>query len=715
MNSKSSFLFLVLTFISAQVFSQIDHWETAVYAEDDWHYFMGVSEPPQDWTLSSFDDSGWLVGQGGIGYGDQDDYTIISATESLYMRRKFTVLNLSAIESVLFHADFDDGFVAYLNGIEIARTNMEGSPPAYNSWATQLREAQMYSGGIPQEYSLSQSIVNAALVEGENVLTIQTHNFDGLNSSDLTTLYWLSLGINDQSANYGPTPSWFVSPTGAFASNLPIVTINTELPIQDDPKVIGEIGIIWNGPNNSNLSNAEPTEYLGNIAIEYRGQSSSWFPKRGYSFETRDALGNDLDTAFLNFPAEEDWILHGPYSDKSLIRNVLAMEIATRMGQYASRTRQVELVVNGSYEGIYILMEKIKRDKNRVDIANLKPEDIAGDELTGGYVIKIDKGTPDWYSQFDIVNNPGNKLSYQYVSPNRDNIQPAQENYIQGFMNDFENSMFNLSSPYKGKYYYQYMDLKSFADHFIISEITRNVDAYRLSTYMHKDKDSNGGLLKAGPIWDYNLGFGNADYCFGDGVSGWIYEEHCDRGNPFWWEMLFQEERFWNMLERLPDLPKAEHHVAVMHYWPFMESLDEADWNITNGDEYDNWYFSINPPNRQRLWDLLKKANVEILFCGHVHTGRNVQVVDGIRIYRTPAAGNTDQLAERWPDADTRFGFQRCDVTDAGIEVTFIPGNDQCEEFGTFGPLGHPTVDERDYSVSREKPSLTPDGGPGFS
>jgi 3',5'-cyclic AMP phosphodiesterase CpdA len=176
-----------------------------------------------------------------------------------------------------------------------------------------------------------------------------------------------------------------------------------------------------------------------------------------------------------------------------------------------------------------------------------------------------------------------------------------------------------------------------------------------------------------------------------------------------------QEERFWNMLERLPDLPKAEHHVAVMHYWPFMESLDEADWNITNGDEYDNWYFSINPPNRQRLWDLLKKANVEILFCGHVHTGRNVQVVDGIRIYRTPAAGNTDQLADRWPDANTRFGFQRCDVTDSGVEVTFIPGNDQCEEFGTFGPLGHPTVDERDYSVSREKPPLTPDGGPGLS
>ena len=169
------------------------------------------------------------------------------------------------------------------------------------------------------------------------------------------------------------------------------------------------------------------------------------------------------------------------------------------------------------------------------------------------------------------------------------------------------------------------------------------------------------------------------------------------------------EERMWSLLKRIPELPAAKHHVAVMHYWPFMESLDEPDWDLTKGEEYDNWYFSINPPHRQRLWDLLKTAKVDILFCGHVHTGRPVQIVDGIRIYRTQPAGNTGQLAERWPEADTRFGFQRCDVTADGIDVTFVPGDDQCDEFGTFGPLGHPTVDERDYSVARELPPLQPD------
>jgi predicted phosphodiesterase len=172
---------------------------------------------------------------------------------------------------------------------------------------------------------------------------------------------------------------------------------------------------------------------------------------------------------------------------------------------------------------------------------------------------------------------------------------------------------------------------------------------------------------------------------------------------------LPQEERFWRMLERLPDLPAGRHHVAMMHYWPFMEHPDEPAWDLTDADQYDNWYFSIDPPHRQRLWALLQKAGVEILFCGHVHTGRPVQVIDGIRLYRTQPAGNTGQLAERWPDADTRFGFQRCDVTPAGIEVTFVPGDDQCAEFDSYGPWGHPAIDQRDYSAAREKPALRPD------
>ena len=175
-----------------------------------------------------------------------------------------------------------------------------------------------------------------------------------------------------------------------------------------------------------------------------------------------------------------------------------------------------------------------------------------------------------------------------------------------------------------------------------------------------------------------------------------------------------QEDRLWRMLERLPDLPPARHHIAMMHYWPFIESPDEPAWDITDPEQYNNWYFSIDPPHRGRLLNLLQAAGVHILFCGHVHTGRPVQTYEGLKIYRTPAAGNTAQMEDRWPETETRFGFHRCDVSPTGIEVTFVPGVDQCEEFGTWGPWGHPAPHERDYSQATEQPSLSFEspGGP---
>ncbi|MEE2675486.1 MAG: metallophosphoesterase [Planctomycetota bacterium] len=172
---------------------------------------------------------------------------------------------------------------------------------------------------------------------------------------------------------------------------------------------------------------------------------------------------------------------------------------------------------------------------------------------------------------------------------------------------------------------------------------------------------------------------------------------------------LPQEKKFWDFMESLPILKPTKHHVAIMHYWLFMENPDEPDWDLTNEEEYDNWYFSISPPHRQRIWNILKEANVEILFCGHVHTARPVQQLDGIRIYRTQAAGNTAQLTDRWDTIDTRFGYHRCTVTEASIDIKFIPGDDQCEEFGTYGPLGHPKVEDRDYTAAQQHPPIQPD------
>lgn len=173
---------------------------------------------------------------------------------------------------------------------------------------------------------------------------------------------------------------------------------------------------------------------------------------------------------------------------------------------------------------------------------------------------------------------------------------------------------------------------------------------------------------------------------------------------------LREEKSFWRFMERLHELPPARYHVAMMHYWLYMDSLDEPNPDMTrNKDQYLLWYFSIDKPHRTRIFRLLKDAGVNVLFCGHVHTGRPVEILDGIQIYKTPAAGNTAQLTERWDQIESRCGFQLCRVTEEGIRISFVPGDDQCEEFDNYGPGGHPKLSDRDYSIAREAPPLAPD------
>lgn len=334
------------------------------------------------------------------------------------------------------------------------------------------------------------------------------------------------------------------------AHDLPLVVINTNgQVIPDEPGIIAEMGII-NNANGINYKDDPFNDYDGYIHIEIRGQSSQWFPKKNYGFETTDQFGVDSNFSLLGLPEEEDWILHGPYSDKSLIRNVLAMNIATEMGYYASRKRFCEVYVNDEYIGVYILMEKIKRDKNRVAISKLTNLEVSGDDVTGGYIFRIDKGTdPGWNSQYDVATQPGTPIGFKYVYPKATDIVGAQQNYIRSYVDSFEMALASSNFYYGGKRYDEYVDLPSFVDNYIINEVSKNVDAYRISTYFHKDKNNKGGKIVAMPVWDYNLAFDNADYCDGSDYSGWIYDRHCDDGNPFWIAQMRKDTAFQDILK----------------------------------------------------------------------------------------------------------------------------------------------------------------------
>ena len=233
-------------------------------------------------------------------------------------------------------------------------------------------------------------------------------------------------------------------------NNLPTMRISTiGQVIVDEPKINAELIVSEN--------NIESDYKIG---IEIRGSSSQIFPKKSYGFETRSSdWSEDLDVSLGGFPEEEDWILYGPYSDKSLIRNKLTFDLSNSIGYKASRVKFYNLFINNDYKGLYVLMEKIKRDQNRVDITELE-----GDNVNGGYIIKIDKPTSDgggcntcydnsfsFRSSFDKNGNISgdSPIYFIYHYPKPEDIFNNQKNHISSIINDFESvlSSENFDDP----------------------------------------------------------------------------------------------------------------------------------------------------------------------------------------------------------------------------------------------------------------------------
>lgn len=506
------------------VYTQTHHYETIVTESDEWAYFIGDSEPPSNWRAIDFDDSQWERGIGGLGFGDNDDATEVPRTGALYIRRNFTIIDKSVITSMLLDIDYDDGFVAYLNGEEIARSGVEGAFPPFDAGAED-HEALIKQGKDPERYLIPNHLLTTTLQVGDNVLAIQVHNTFPT-SSDLSIRPFLTVGVSMEATIYGGTHPYFIAPVILQASNLPIVLIDTEngAPIVDDPKVTANLSVIHDVNKTANLVTDFPNVYDGNIGIEIRGNTSAAYPQAPFAFELKDELGENINAPLLGMPKENDWIFLSNWNDKVMMRNVLTYHLFREMGHYAPRTRYCEVVLNGNYEGIYVLTEKIKQDDNRVDIANLRPEEIEGDDLTGGYIFKVDNfesdGSDSWLGNFTPERVPQNDVRFVYHDPKASKIVPEQAEYLQAYVNGFETVLFgdNFEDPTTG--YRAFINVESFIDYLIISELSRNVDAYKKSKYYFKDKDSKGGLLNSGPVWDYDWAYKNINGQQQSG-SGW--------------------------------------------------------------------------------------------------------------------------------------------------------------------------------------------------
>jgi hypothetical protein len=338
------------------------------------------------------------------------------------------------------------------------------------------------------------------------------------------------------------------------------------------------MGIIYNGEGIRNHVTDTFNNYNGKINIETRGSSSQWFDKKSYNFETQTATGLNNNVSLIDLPVENDWVLYGPYSDKSLIRNYLSYNLSAKTGTYAPRTKFCELLLNNEYQGVYMLTEKIKRDTNRIDIADLNPQDTSGNELTGGYIMKIDKFTgstgESFSSSYPPYDGAWQDVIIQYHDPGSGELQAIQKFYIKNYILSFERDLYEADPNDLSVIYNKYIHIDSFIDFLIINEVAKNIDGYRLSTFFYKDKFSRDrGRIRMGPVWDFNLSFGNGNYYEGWETSGWQFDfRYVGEGDgyqiPFWWEKLLLNDLFQDKLKtRWINLRQSFLHTdSVLNY-----------------------------------------------------------------------------------------------------------------------------------------------------
>lgn len=331
-------------------------------------------------------------------------------------------------------------------------------------------------------------------------------------------------------------------PLEHFGSVLPIFTIQTKQEIPDEPKIEANLKVYYREGSCYNTISDSSLYLKGLFNIELHGASSRAMPKKPFNIETKPFMGMQPDISLPGLPPEHAWVLVAAYSDKSLIRNPLAYTLYREMGHYAPRTRYVELLVNGEYLGIYILTEKIRRSKSRVNIAKSEIIDKSGNlDRSGGYIIKLDgnsgRASSGWASNY-VRNKAENPVYFQLAYP-----QNGEVDYIKNYIDSFETALVKYNPEDERKGYRQYIEVASFIDKMILNEISNNLDGYRRSEYLVKDK---GGKLAYGPAWDFDVAWGNCKIVGGNAITYWRYlapntlKEH----TPIWWEKMMQDKRY---------------------------------------------------------------------------------------------------------------------------------------------------------------------------
>lgn len=346
-----------------------------------------------------------------------------------------------------------------------------------------------------------------------------------------------------------------VLPAQVFAK----INIVTDGGVPVDSKDVYVNGTVMVEPNG-----VDPTwAYTGAMKIKGRGNSTWSMPKKPFKIKLNAA------NPMLGMPSDKEWVLLANYSDKTLMRNEIAFETGRRIGMaYVPRSRTVEVTLNGTELGTYLLTEQVKVAPNRVDAV--------ATDVTGGYLLELDRRLDGTY--FTTTR------SVPYVIKEPSTLTADQTTYISTYVQQAEDALnsADFADPLTG--YANYIDVDSFVDWFIVSEISKNVDAANFSSiYFYK---SSGGKLVMGPLWDFDLGFGNCDYADAEFPTGWYIRT----GSP-WFSRLFQDPAFsqkvkqrWNQLKsKSADLNGIMRMVDRNAYaFDLLQQKNFTLWDILN-------------------------------------------------------------------------------------------------------------------------------------
>ncbi len=604
-----------------------------------------------DWTERDFNDSSWRSGTAGVGYDTASTYDSLIKTDvqgdmsgqrtGCYIRFPFDVDDPTGLGAMTMQIKYDDGFVAYINGVEVARGNMTG----FVSWDSASSAQNDDSRAVVFE-QFDIIVPPGTLVAGENVLAIHglnrsTGSSDFLIFPELESTTIGELDRNDVLFFPDPTPGSGnlpgvvgltappeIIPSGRVISARTAISISSESEAADvyyttDGSVPTTSSTLYTAPFNisssawvrarafepdgsvspivsesyiflaSNVRNfrsdlpvividnngrgrpgggtfqgafmaiyepgedgrtsfSEAPALAQRFGIKTRGSSTGGRDKASYTLEFWDENDEDDNSVKpLGMPAEADWVLYGAYNfDRIHLRNPMIYQISRECGRWASRTRHVEVYFNmgggaldsGDYRGIYSFMDKVTRGRNRVDVEELDSGDTQMPEISGGYMLKIDRADPG-DSGFGAAGQ-----SIKYNDPKESEISSAQRTWLTNYFNQFGSALNggNFRDPVNG--YRRYIDPESWVDHHLLNVLTKNADALRLSTHFYKDRE---GLIEYGPIWDFDRSMDSTDGR-DNNPTGW------DGGTNYfgypWWGRLFDDPDFmqlyrdrWNM------------------------------------------------------------------------------------------------------------------------------------------------------------------------